>query len=397
MADFTFLGAVVLIQSSLQFDFPLSVLRKLDVEFLLSLLDFSSLSFSLALRHTLDSFVLVTGRCRLGPFPSCAHVTLEVLLSLQSFVHTDSAMLLTGFGNMDAPMLVFDPVQSDSLLSLGLNKPFELSLLVGGLSHLAALLLLRAFQHLDSALLSCLPFVVGEMDATELRLGNVMFVLGFARMGMSFLVLQHVHFGLALFLQGTTCSGLPCVVLYSLQPGSSPLLRGAATGTFLLVTGKARVSSALSALELGHYGSMMPLQSATCLGPAPFAPDCASLGPPMLLKGVSQLELLLSAATISNLEAFALLQTIACLALASAILEFGKIGPALSAQTLSRVGLLSPVLGLAQMDFLLPMHRSSCLDSLMLVVGLSRMGSCFSLPLLDFYSIDAPLIVQSLA
>ena len=208
-------------------------------------------------------------------------------------------------------MLVFDLVQSDSLLLLGLKKPFEPLLAVGGLSQLALLMLLHAFQHLDSSLFSCLRSAVGEMDATELRLEHAMSVSGFARTDLFFLVLRHVHFDFVLFLRGTSYSGLPCVVLDSSQLGPPPVLRrSACLGIPAVLIGNARVFSA-SVFDIAHCELTMPLHAATYLDSSSFTVNSASLGVSLLLKAVPHLELLPFAGKILTVEAFLSVQGMA--------------------------------------------------------------------------------------
>ena len=136
MNDFTHLDVAMLIQSPVQPGSSVPLLRKFNPGSLLSVLDFASLSFSLASRCTLDSFALVPGKNNLGTFVSCYHMTLEVSMSLQSVSHTGSALLPIAHGNMETLMLAFDLVQSDSLLLLGLKKPFEPLLAVAWVSAL---------------------------------------------------------------------------------------------------------------------------------------------------------------------------------------------------------------------------------------------------------------------
>eukprot|EP00435_Cladocopium_sp_Y103_P044126 s3069_g12.t1 len=320
VADMTWMGVVLFASGVAKLDFEMLVVGFAHSESLPSAKSSAQLGFffsskpvssGLALLVLDNSFLGAALLCRslacLDPVASALGSSrIGLVATVLDF--SRSALFPIAHGNMDTSMLAFDLVQSDSLLLLGLKKPFEPLLAVGGLTQLAVLMLLHAFQHLGSLLFSCLRSAVGEMDATELRLGHAMSVSGFARTDLSFLVLRNVQFDFALFLRGTGHSALPCVVLDSSQLGLPPVLRSTCLGFPTVLMGKARVSSALSVLKLAHCEVTMPLQAANCLDSSPFTVNSASLGVSLLLKGVPQPELFLPAGKISIVEVFLLVQ-----------------------------------------------------------------------------------------
>ncbi len=285
--DFTALGAVPLIQRFVQIGSSFFVPRKCIAESLLFVTDYANLASSLASKNCLDSFVFVLGRIRAGLLPSCADMTLESPSLLQSVSRAGSLPLPIATGRMDMPISVFDYVQSDDPLSLGLKRPFGALLSVGGLSHLALLMLLHAFQCLDS-MLSCVRAVtMGEMGATEIRLGPMMFASGFAKTNASLLILEHFRVDSSLSSRSTGWPGLPYSILDFSQLELPAFVKRTAHLEFPALVGGSSSASSLSLLSLAYCEATMPVQATACLEAPPPVVDPASPGFTFFLRGTS--------------------------------------------------------------------------------------------------------------
>lgn len=309
--DFTALGVIPLIQRFVQSGSSFFVPRKCIAESLLFISDCANLASSLSSKNCLDSFVFVLGRIHSGLLPSCGDMTLDSPSLLQSVSRAGSSSLPFATGRMDMPISVFDSVQSDNPVSLGLKRPFGALLSVGGLSHLALLMLLHAFQCSDS-MLSCVRAVtMGEMGATEIRLGPMMFASGFAKINASLLILEHLRVDSSLSLRSTGWLGLPCSVLDSSQLELAAFVQRFSHLEFpATLLGGSRTASFLSLLSLAHCEATMPVQATVCLEAPPPVVDPASPGFTFFLRGTSWPGVFLPASSFSSTAAFMLLQGI---------------------------------------------------------------------------------------